>query len=65
MCCARRHRRKIGQARLLSVEQEAQVRRLIADKTPDQLKITYALWGRAAVIELIEKRFGSRVGDLF
>jgi transposase len=53
--------RKVGEERLLSAEQEALVRKLIADKTPDQLKMTYALWTRAAVAELIEARFGIRL----
>jgi hypothetical protein len=37
------------------------VRKLIADKTPDQLKMKYALWTRAAVGQLIEQRFGIRL----
>ena len=50
--------RKLGEQRLLSPAQEALVQKLIADKTPDQLKMPYALWSRAAVAELIEQRFG-------
>jgi transposase len=53
--------RKHGEERLLSAQQEAQVQRLIADKTPDQLKMSYALWTRAAVAELIQARFGLRL----
>ena len=41
--------RKLGESRLLDAAQEAQVRKLIADKTPDQLKMPYALWTRSAV----------------
>uniref|UniRef100_G2ZUK3 Transposase n=1 Tax=blood disease bacterium R229 TaxID=741978 RepID=G2ZUK3_9RALS len=41
--------RKAGQGRSLDVTQELLVRPLIADKTPDQLKMPYALWTRAAV----------------
>ncbi|WP_197347142.1 IS630 family transposase, partial [Ralstonia pseudosolanacearum] len=37
------------------------VRQLIADKTPDQLKMPYALWTRAAVGQLIEQCFGIRL----
>ena len=37
------------------------MRKLITDKTPDQLKMPYALWSRAAVGELIEQRFGVRL----
>ena len=50
--------RQVGDKRLLSAEQEACVRKLIADKTPDQLKMVYALWTRQAVAELIRDRFG-------
>ena len=53
--------RKVGEKRLLDASQEALVRKLIADKTPDQLKMPYALWTRAAVAELIEQRFGLRL----
>ena len=37
------------------------MQKLIADKTPDQLKMPYALWSRAAVAELIEQRFGLKL----
>jgi transposase len=50
--------RPLGDGRLLSAEQEAEVRRLIADRTPDQLKMPYALWTRTAVTQLIAQRFG-------
>jgi transposase len=50
--------RRVGEKRLLSPEQEATVRKLIADKTPDQLKMVYALWMRQAVSELLRERFG-------
>ena len=53
--------RKVGELRRLSAEQEREVRRLICDKTPDQLKMPYALWTRGAVSELIETRFGIRL----
>ena len=53
--------RKLGELRLLNAEQEALVQKLIADKTPDQLKMVYALWSRAAVAELIEQRFGIKL----
>jgi transposase len=50
--------RHAGDGRLLDAAQEATVRKLITDKTPDQLKMPYALWTRAAVSQLIEQRFG-------
>jgi transposase len=53
--------RKTGDGRHLDATQEAAVRELITDKTPDQLKMPYALWTRAAVGELIEQRFGIRL----
>lgn len=53
--------RRFGEARLLSAEQEQQAQKLIADKTPDQFKMPYALWTRGAVADLIEQRFGLRL----
>ncbi|MGC3525902.1 IS630 family transposase [Pseudomonas aeruginosa] len=53
--------RQSGQGRLLEAAQQAWVRQVIADKTPDQLKMPYALWTRAAVAQLIEQRFGIRL----
>lgn len=47
-----------GSGRTLSAEQEREVQRLIRDRTPDQLKMVYALWTRQAVAELIRERFG-------
>lgn len=56
----RGHRPK-GSGRLLSPVEEQQVQRLIRDRTPDQLKMNYALWTRQAVAELIELRTGIRL----
>jgi transposase len=53
--------RKTGEGRRLSVAQESEVRKLICDKTPDQLKMGYALWTRGAVAELIRHRYGIRL----
>lgn len=53
----RRRGRRLGQERRLSPEQETKVKRWIQDKTPDQLKMPFALWTRRAVSELIEERF--------
>ena len=50
--------RKVGDARLLSAQDEAHIRAKIIDKTPDQLKLAYALWTRKAVQELIEQETG-------
>jgi transposase len=48
---------KKGTNRTLSAAQEAQLQRVIVDKTPDQLKLTFALWTRQAVQELIRQKF--------
>ncbi len=53
--------RKTGQGRTLDAAQELLVRQLIADKTPDQLKMPYALWTRAVVGQLIEQCFCIRL----
>ncbi len=53
--------RKQGQKRRLSAEQESELRVLIAEKTPDQLKMTFALWTRRTVVELIHKLFGLKM----
>lgn len=53
--------RKRGEGRQLTPEQEAEIRRLICDKTPDQLKMGFALWNRQAVSQLIEDRLGVEV----
>ena len=49
--------RKSGQGRTLELTQELLVRQLIADKTPDQLKMPYALWTRSAVGDLVHQQF--------
>ena len=48
---------KKGTNRTLSADQETQLQRVIIDKTPDQLKLTFALWTRQAVQELIRQKF--------
>ena len=53
--------RQSGEGRVLSASQEASVKKLITDKTPDQMKMPYALWTRAAVAQLIEHEFGIRL----
>jgi transposase len=49
---------KNGSNRKLNQEQEQEIQKLISDKTPDQLKLRYALWTREAVRELILERYG-------
>ncbi len=53
--------RKVGDKRLLSVTQEKTMRQFIVDKTPDQMKMPYALWNRAAVARLIYERLDIRL----
>jgi len=53
--------RALGDGRRLEAAQEAEIRKLITDRTPDQLKMPYALWTRAAVAELIAQRFGIKL----
>jgi len=54
------HRPK-GSGCLLAPQQAREVQGLIQDRTPDQLKMGYALWTRQAVGELIEARYGIRL----
>ena len=53
--------RKKGASRKLTAEQEKVIQQLIIDKTPDQLKMVYALWTRKAVLELIEDKMGVKL----
>lgn len=50
--------RQHGQGRHLTPGQEAEIRKLISDKTPDQLKMGFALWNRQAVAQLVKARLG-------
>jgi len=50
--------RKPGSGRRLTREQEKRIQRLICDRTPDQLKLGFALWNRQAVRLLIERECG-------
>jgi transposase len=51
--------RRHGEKRTLTEEQEREVKQLIIDKTPDQLRFPFALWTRKAVQELIQKKYGT------
>lgn len=58
---ARRRGRRPGTHRRLRPAQERTIQRLITDKTPDQLRMPFALWTRAAIGELIRRRYGVRL----
>jgi transposase len=47
--------------RILDAGQEREIRALIRRHTPDELDLPFALWSRAAVRELIRRRFGVRL----
>ncbi|SCC93028.1 transposase (fragment) [Thiomonas sp. X19] len=53
-----RRGRRAGEQRVLSAEQEARMQQMIGDHRPEQLKMDFALWSRAAVMQLIERECG-------
>ena len=57
----KRKGRAIGKGRSLSPEQELSIQRMIVDKTPDQLKLDFALWSVKAVQQLIEEQFACKL----
>jgi transposase len=54
----KRRGRRPGEQLTLQEEQATALRRMIIDKTPDQLKMPFALWTRQAVQQLIKQRYG-------
>jgi len=58
---SRKRGRPTGVGRMLTPEQEKEIRKSIEDKTPDQLKMPYVLWTREAVRELIEQKYSIRI----
>ncbi|MBK7097171.1 MAG: winged helix-turn-helix domain-containing protein [Sphingobacteriales bacterium] len=51
-------KRGVKGGKKITGQQAAEVRRLIKDKMPDQLKLAFGLWTRAAVQQLIEQKYG-------
>ena len=54
--------RKIGEKKLLSPEQEKEIKQLITDKNPDQLKFACFLWTINTVRELIRQKYSIELG---
>lgn len=57
---AKRRGRPAGGGRL-NARQAARLRHLVIGKMPDQLKLPFYLWTRAAVAQLIAREYGKRV----
>ena len=49
--------RKLGEKRQLTPEQEREIRNILIDKAPDQMKLCFMLWTRAAVCQLIQEKY--------
>jgi transposase len=57
----KKRRRKTGEQRTLTMEQEMTIKKLIRDKNPEQLKLPFALWTRKAIRDLIMRLFGVKI----
>jgi transposase len=51
-------KRGVREGKKITGEQAAEIRRLVKEKLPDQLKLSFGLWTREAVGQLIFNRFG-------
>lgn len=60
---AQKRGRRTGEKTSISAEQAKVIAELVRDRCPDQLKLPFYLWTRAAVAQLIEERFGVRVSE--
>ena len=49
---------KVGVHQILSLKQQKEIQKKLIDKTPDQLKMPFALWSREAVASLIKTMTG-------
>lgn len=50
--------RMLGEKRSLNKQQEREIQRIIIDKYPDQMKLAFCLWTRAAIQQLIRNKYG-------
>ncbi|MCL2657304.1 MAG: IS630 family transposase [Betaproteobacteria bacterium] len=50
--------RSVEQKRRLAAEQEVHIQRLICQRRPEQLKLSFALWTRAAVLQWVQQELG-------
>ena len=57
--------RRYGAKRALSPEQEKEIQKLIIDKTPEQMKMSFVLWTRAAIQQLIKDRYGITIPKVY
>ena len=53
-----RRGRRPGEQQLLKPHQCATIANIIKDRTPDQIKMSFVLWERVAVRELIQSKYG-------
>ena len=50
-----------GIGRLLSAKQEKEIRDMIIDKMPEQLKLPFGLWTRKAIVELVKRQYNIKI----
>ena len=50
--------RRFGEKRQLTPDQEMEIRQILIDKHPEQMKLSFMLWTRAAVCQLIKDKYG-------
>ncbi len=53
--------RPIGNGRTLSLKQEKIIQKMIIDKTPDQYKLSFALWSNEAIQQLVKREFQIKI----
>lgn len=53
--------RSVGMGRALNAQQEQAIGCILCDKRPEQLKMDFALWSRAVLMQLIEQECGIKL----